>query len=168
MIHVLLGQRQLYKDRGGHHGMYFQSEMYRINKMNVGITIGLKDDENISSVGIRDDLKDKKGKTVYILLFKEINSLKQERFNVSPFSNKEMAQQFWDRMTTKEYPYRLKTYQWASSTYECTFGETNLSDVSNKLPISRKTGHLYVIDDIFFNKILTNTTVYENKTLKND
>ena len=53
--------------------------------------------------------------------------------------------------------------------YEIHLGETNLIDIDN-FPIARmiKTAKHYIINKELYDKILSNSNIYENKTLKND
>lgn len=95
MIHVILAQRNVYKDIGGSHGMYFGVEMRRINKLNVGITVGLAHDPNIKEIGVRDELKGKESKkTYYVYLQKEINPNQKEHYNLTPFQIKKVLSNF--------------------------------------------------------------------------
>lgn len=169
MIHVLLAQRNIYKDPLGQHGIYFQSEMNRINKLNVGIKVGLADDENIASVGVRDELKDKVGnKTRYFLLLKETRPTGRIDFQLSPFLNKVDAIDFWKRIIY-HLESNLKGTYYKDYIYEIHLGETNLIDIDN-FPIARmiKTAKHYIINKELYDKILSNSNIYENKTLKND
>lgn len=170
MIHVLLAQRNIYKDFGGSHGTYFCKEMYRINKLNVGINVGLAHDTNIKEIGVRDELKGlESNKIYYIYLQNETNIKGKDHYNLTPFSNKQSLIEFWERKT-KNLEYVLnKLLDYKYSTFDICMGETKLSDVGH-FPISRmmKTAKLFIIDKDKYEKIKSSTTIYNTQILKND
>jgi hypothetical protein len=171
MIHVLLAQRNIYKDYGGSHGMYFRSEMNRINKLNIGIKVGLSHDPNIKEIGIRDELIGKENKkTFFIYLQKRTNPSGGEHFNLTPFSNKDSLLEFWNKkIENLQYVLNVSREQ-KDCTFDVCMGETNLSDVGLHFQVSRivKTAKLFIIDKSEYEKIKSGSTIYTTKILKND
>lgn len=167
MIHVLLAQRNIRHDFGGQHGMYFKQEMRRINDLNVGVKVGLFDDENISSIEVRDELKGNESKRVfYVYLQKSTSKNGVERYNLTPFSKKEHLLEFWNKKIDN-LDYVIKNLREYNETiFDICMGETKISDVGI-FPISRlvKTAKLFVIDKDKYDTIIKNTTVYETKIL---
>jgi hypothetical protein len=165
MIHVLLAQKNVF-DYGGQHGLYFKQEMRRINNLNIGIKVGLFDDENIKGIGIRDELKGSQSKkTFYIYLQKTIRGDGVKKYNLTPFSKKENLLEFWKiKLDNLEYVLNMREYK--DNKYDVCIGETNLSDIDN-FPVSRlvKTARLFVIEEDKYNKIKENTEIYETKSL---
>ena len=88
MIHLWLYHKNILKDYGGPHGVFFTREMDRINNMNVGIKISPKNDE-ITPFQQRKELKSTKD--FYVILFTY-----RDELLLCPFSVQDECEKFWN------------------------------------------------------------------------